>query len=53
MADLTPEDMVSIEHMVNHSDGRLKVAYHREGFKDINDNKPRIFGSVRPPELRT
>jgi len=46
MEDLTPEDMVSIEYMVTRSQGRLKVAYHREGFKDIKDQKPRVYGSV-------
>ena len=46
MADLTPQDMVSIEEMVIRSEGRLRAAYHREGFKDVKDHRARIYGSV-------
>ena len=46
MADLTPQDMVSIEEMVIRSEGRLRAAYHREGFKDVKNHQARIYGSV-------
>ena len=46
MEDLTLEDMNLIDHMVKHSDGRLRVAYHREGFKDAENQEPRVYGSV-------
>ena len=45
MADLTPEDMESIKYMIQRSNGRLKAAYHREGFRDVHA-KARIYGSV-------